>query len=85
MQAVDFPAGVSHAGSSLDSAAAIQLGVTSERVGLEHTDEVSEMSLRMLTAAIGCVGEPDRRRFVGASEGKSRLAAPALQFGPGTF
>lgn len=56
MQIMDLPARVRHTRGFLDGAAAIQLGVAGERVGLQHTGEVSKMPLRMLAAAIRCVG-----------------------------
>ncbi|KVT75685.1 hypothetical protein WT25_01990 [Burkholderia territorii] len=72
MQVVDIPARVSHTCGFLDAAVEIYLGIARERIGLQHAGEVSEMLLRMLTAAIGRVGEPDRQRFVGAARPPSR-------------
>lgn len=67
MQVVDFPASVGHACSFLDATVEIQLGVTSERVGLQHASEVREMLLGMFTTSIRRIGEPDRRRLLGSA------------------
>ncbi|VWC96059.1 hypothetical protein BCO19218_02226 [Burkholderia contaminans] len=64
VQVVDLPACVSNTRGFSDAVTVMQLGLARERVGLQHTGEVSEMLLRMLAAAIGRVGKPDRRRFV---------------------
>ncbi len=67
MQVVYLPARVCHTGRFLDGAAAIQLGVAGERVGLQHANELGETLLRMLATSIGRVGKPDRcRLFAGA-------------------
>jgi hypothetical protein len=67
MQVVYLPARVRRTCCFLDGAAAIQLGVACERIGLQHTNELGEMLLRMLTTSVGRIGKPDRWRFVGAT------------------
>lgn len=47
MQVVDLPARVGHTRGLLDAAVEIQLGIASERVGLQYAREVYEMLLRM--------------------------------------
>lgn len=50
-----------------DAAIEKQLGTAGGAVGRKRIGEVSEMLWRMLTTAIRCVGEPDRRQFFGAA------------------